>query len=137
MPLRILLIEDSDDARQLLQWMLELEGHEVVAAADGRAGIASVRDVLPDVAIVDISLPDMTGYDVSRQIRATNHGSKIVIIAMTGYSAPDDRVRAIDAGFDLHLVKPVDPDDLIALLAGCAAGGVGHALRLRRYLLSA
>ncbi len=137
MPLRILVIEDNDDARQLLQWILEIEAHEVAAAADGRDGIARARDFLPDVAIVDISLPDMTGYDVARHIRATSHGSKIVVIAMTGYSAPEDRARAIDAGFDLHLVKPVDPDDLIDLLAGCAAGGVGHALRLRRYLLSA
>lgn len=137
MGLRILLIEDNDDARQLLQWMLELEGHDVTAAPDGRDGVARARDYLPDVAIVDISLPDMTGYDVARQIRATSHGSKIVVIAMTGYGAPEDRARAIDAGFDLHLVKPVDPDDLIELLAGCAAGGVPHALRLRRYMLSA
>lgn len=137
MALRILVIEDGEDARQLMQWMLELEGYETATAADGREGLARLRDFLPDVAIVDISLPDMTEYDVARHLRATPRGSKIVLIAMTGYSSPEDRMRALDAGFDLHVVKPVDPDDLIALLNGCTAGGVGATLRLRRYLLSA
>lgn len=111
----ILLVEDNDDARAALSALLELEGYVVVGAADGAAAIEAFRTKKPDIALVDIGLPGIDGYEVARQIRALGPPQPF-LIALTGYSRPEDRQRAAEAGFDTHLVKPVDPTDLTAVL---------------------
>jgi CheY-like chemotaxis protein len=113
---RVLLVEDNADARAALVALLELEGYLVEAAADGAAGVEIVRTLRPDVALVDIGLPGIDGYEVARRIRALGPPQPF-LVALTGYSRPEDRQRTTDAGFDAHLVKPVDPNDLTALLS--------------------
>jgi signal transduction histidine kinase/CheY-like chemotaxis protein len=114
-PRHVLVVEDLDDAREMLRLTLELDGHRVTVAADGAAALEAVRASLPDVALVDIGLPGMDGYEVARRLRATA-GARIRLVALTGYGQPDDRDRARQAGFDAHLVKPVDPDALARAL---------------------
>jgi CheY-like chemotaxis protein len=111
----VLLIEDNADARDALRTLLELDGYEVAAAADGTEGLELARAKAPAVALVDIGLPGFDGYEVARRMRALAIAPP-VLIALTGYSEPEDRARAREAGFDAHLVKPVDPDELSALL---------------------
>ena len=112
---RILLIEDNADAREALRALLELDGYEVLAAADGAEGLDLARTKAPEVALVDIGLPGFDGYEVARRLKALP-APPAVMIALTGYSEPEDRQRAKDAGFAAHLVKPVDPDELSRLL---------------------
>ncbi len=113
--LTVLVVEDNDDARVSLQMVLEADGHAVHAAADGRSGLAAFEQVRPDVALIDIGLPGMDGYEVARAIRARR--PEAILIALTGYGQPEDARRAADAGFDAHLVKPADIARLRALLA--------------------
>jgi signal transduction histidine kinase/ActR/RegA family two-component response regulator len=116
-PRHIVLIEDSPDNRETLQTLLELEGHRVEVAADGPRGLAAVLASQPEVALVDIGLPGLNGYEVARRIRSAPGGDRILLIALTGYGLPEDRRRALAAGFDTHLVKPVDLKELARLLA--------------------
>jgi two-component system, sensor histidine kinase len=120
----ILIVEDNADAREALRVLLELEGHTVEAAAEGGRAIAIGRDKDPDIALVDIGLPGVDGYEVARQLR-TAPGRRPVLIALTGYGQPEDRQRALDAGFDDVLVKPVDPTALTTLLATLEIPGRG------------
>jgi len=123
--LRILVVEDNDDAQLMMKYLLEAWGHEVLVASDGSAGLHAIRTHRPDVALVDIGLPIVSGYEIARLINADDYRSQMMLIALTGYGAPEQRQRALDAGFDLHLVKPVEP----ALLAGViSAGRPGAAL---------
>lgn len=103
----ILLVEDNDDAREALRHLLELDGHRVEAAGDGDSALASLRAAPAEVALVDLGLPGMDGYELARRIRA-ELGGTILLVALTGYGLPADRVRSQEAGFDAHLVKPVD-----------------------------
>jgi two-component system, sensor histidine kinase len=116
----VLIIEDHDDAREALRALLELEGHRVDAAASGPHGLELARQRPPDVALVDIGLPEVDGYEVARRIRAMGPG-RPYLIALTGYGHPDDVKRARDAGFDTHLLKPVDPDALVRVLSSLPA----------------
>lgn len=117
MPTRlILIVEDNDDAREALRMLLELDGHVVEAAAEGTQALEIVRAKNPDVALVDIGLPGIDGYEVARRVRASSP-SRPLLIALTGYGQPEDRRRATEAGFDSMLVKPVDPTALSDLLA--------------------
>jgi signal transduction histidine kinase len=115
---RVLVVEDNDDAREMLRNLLHLFGHEVHEACDGASGIEEARRVRPDAALIDIGLPGIDGYEVARRIRADVPGARLV--ALTGYGQPEDRDRALAAGFDVHLVKPVDPEQLQRLLAARA-----------------
>jgi two-component system, sensor histidine kinase len=119
--LKILLIEDDTDARDALAALLGLDGHHVTATGDGAHGVDLAKAAPPDVAVIDIGLPGLDGYEVARRIRSTVAPST-VLIALTGYSLPEDRQRAAEAGFDDHIVKPVDPADLSRLLAKLAQG---------------
>ena len=119
---RVLLIEDSADAREMLRMMLELAGHEVYDAADGPSGLELLNVVQPDVGIIDISLPAMDGYQVARRIREEPHGRGMLLLALTGFDAPGDVLRSVEYGFDHHLVKPIDPDQLTRLLRDPAEG---------------
>jgi CheY-like chemotaxis protein/two-component sensor histidine kinase len=122
--LRVLVIEDNDDTREMLGILLRAEGHEVSEAADGPSAIRAFCDFQPDAAIVDVGLPGMDGYEVARQIRAMD-GRRIRLVAVTGYGGPDDRHRARQAGFDLHITKPVDPSKLLELIGSAPIRDVG------------
>ncbi len=113
--LAVLVVEDNDDARVSLQMVLEADGHTVHTARDGRAGVAEFERLVPDVALIDIGLPEMDGYEVARAIRARHR--EPMLIALTGYGQPEDTRRAADSGFDAHLVKPADIGRLRMLLA--------------------
>jgi signal transduction histidine kinase/ActR/RegA family two-component response regulator len=113
---RILIIEDQPDARRVLQRLLEIWGHDVDAAEDGIRGIDLAARHPPDVAFIDVGLPGLDGYEVARRLRASL-GERVHLVALTGYGQPEDRDRAYDAGFDLHLIKPVDRDQLQHALA--------------------
>ncbi len=114
-PLEILIVEDNADARDTLRLLLELEGHRVRVAGTGGQAVELAAGARPDVALVDIGLPDVDGYEVARRLRA-KLGAGLFLVALTGYGQPDDRRLALEAGFDTHLVKPVDPDDLLEVL---------------------
>ena len=114
---RVLIVEDNDDARDMLRSMLSLWGHEVEEARDAEEALARLAERRPDMALVDIGLPRRDGYELARDIRSSNEGRDVFLVAVTGYGQPEDHGRAMDAGFDAHLVKPVDPDRLAALIA--------------------
>ncbi len=121
---QILLVEDNVDARDALRALLELDGYEVHAAADGTEGLDLARTKRPDVALIDIGLPGFDGYEVARRMKLLPTQPRFMV-ALTGYSEPEDRQRAKEAGFDAHLVKPVDPDDLSRLLTSLGIPGPG------------
>jgi CheY-like chemotaxis protein len=121
-PLRILVIEDNPDGRETLRVLLELLGHQVKVASDGLEGVALALSWGPDVALVDIGLPRLDGYEVARRLRAAL-GRRIFLIAQTGYGRPEDRRQGLAAGFDVHLVKPLWLEDLCHWLT-VAAGRV-------------
>jgi signal transduction histidine kinase len=112
---RILLVEDNGDARQMLQMLLTLAGHEVDSAGDGVTGLEQALRIRPDVVVVDLGLPGLDGYEVARRLRA--EGLDLGLIALTGYGQPADRERAMAAGFDTHVVKPVEPGHLTEVIA--------------------
>lgn len=115
-PRRILIIEDNDDAREMLRVVLAREGHDVYEAADGPTGIDVAASVVPDVALIDIGLPHVDGYETARRIRAGRSGTAILLIAVTGYGQAEDRQRALAAGFDTHLTKPVSVEQVAAAI---------------------
>lgn len=113
---RVLIIEDNEDARQPLAELCTMWGHDVRVAGDGTQGLAIAHEHRPHIAFVDIGLPDCKGYDLARALRAQPGGDDMVIVAFTGYGTPKDRELAREAGFDLHVVKPVDVSRLRRLL---------------------
>ncbi|MFY0579696.1 response regulator [Cystobacter fuscus] len=115
-PLNILLVEDNPDIRETLRDLLELHGHHVAEASDGRAAVELVLSQRPQVALVDIGLPELDGYQVAELVRASAGGADTRLVALTGYGHPEDRKRALAAGFDAHLVKPVSSEDLSQVL---------------------
>ena len=100
------MIEDNLDSGQSLADVLELGGHRAQVARDGRTGIEMARRLKPDVVLCDIGLPDMSGYDVARVLRADDALRSTRLIALTGYAQPEDRRRALEAGFEAHMPKP-------------------------------
>jgi signal transduction histidine kinase/CheY-like chemotaxis protein len=120
---RVLIVEDNPDGRETLRTMLEMWGHQVEVAADGQQGLDQALALRPEVALVDIGLPLLDGYELARRVRAAL-GREIFLIALTGYGQPHDYRRAFEAGFDAHLVKPAEPEELHELLeqVGGAAG---------------
>lgn len=118
-PRRIVLVEDLPDNRRLLTSLLELDGHTVFTAPDGEVGLATIIEQHPDVALIDIGLPGIDGYELARRVREQN-GRAPFLVALTGYGQPNDVSRAREAGFDAHLVKPIVPERLLDVLT--AAG---------------
>lgn len=112
----VLIVEDNADSRELLRMGLSRRGHQVSASADGIDGVETALKERPQAMLVDIGLPGLDGYGVARRVRSAL-GRSVYLIALTGYGQPEDRVRALDAGFDLHLTKPVDVAQLDELLA--------------------
>jgi two-component system CheB/CheR fusion protein len=116
-PRRILVVEDSVDGADSLRAVLALEGHTIEVAHDGLRGIEKSREFRPDVVVCDIGLPGMTGYEVARAMRGDPALRGAFLIALTGYALPDDRQRATDAGFDVHLAKPPTIEQLRGAIA--------------------
>jgi CheY-like chemotaxis protein/two-component sensor histidine kinase len=114
---RVLLIEDNVDACDTLAHLLTLEGHEVTAAYDGTMGLRAATQRAYQVVICDIGLPGLDGFDLIARLREAPGGDKPFAIALSGYCQAEDRARAIAAGFDHYFVKPVGPDELLAVIA--------------------
>jgi two-component system, sensor histidine kinase len=114
--LHVLIVEDNDDAREMMRHLLKLAGHDVRDAGDGMAGLAMALERPPDVAIIDVGLPGLDGFELARRLRADPRGRAVTLIAITGYGQHETRARALDAGFDAFLVKPLGADDLERIL---------------------
>jgi signal transduction histidine kinase len=153
---RVLIVEDNRDAREMFRLMLELDGHEVLEADEGKSGLRLLRTERPDVAFVDVGLPGLNGYEIARRFRdgdgdcdddgsgATGRGArmnghsnaradshvggqkKVLLVALTGYGTPDALERSRRAGFDHHLIKPVNPESLYKLMAEVGPQGQGN-----------
>jgi two-component system CheB/CheR fusion protein len=126
--LSIVVVEDQDDAREILETLLEMEGHEIESAANGADGLALILECRPQVGLLDIGLPLMNGYDVAREVRR-RLGRSIRLVAMSGYGQAEDVRKAEEAGFDRHLTKPVDPARLAQVLRDLGTEGQRAALR--------
>ncbi len=130
--LRILVVEDNRDGRESLRDLLEIWGHHVDMAENGPDGVEMALSLQPEVALVDIGLPGLDGNEVAQRIRASLDSDRMTLIAMTGYGQPEDRRRALQAGFDAYLVKPVNPAELtrtLSQLAGRTRPGRVPALK--------
>jgi CheY-like chemotaxis protein len=112
---RIVIVEDNRDVRDLLTLKLRKLGHEVIGASDGPEGLQRIMEAKPDLALVDLGLPGMDGFEVANQARH-QLGDAVVLVAVSGFGQPDDVRRALEAGFDEHLTKPADVDDIESLL---------------------
>jgi two-component system, chemotaxis family, CheB/CheR fusion protein len=123
--LRVLVVDDSVDAAETMVMLLSLWGHDVQSAADGPTAIATAAAQRPDVVLLDIGLPGMSGYDVAERIRAIPELPETILVAMTGYGQAEDKARSRQAGFTLHLVKPVEPPVLQKLLSSLGSRGGG------------
>ncbi|HEX2059306.1 MAG TPA: hybrid sensor histidine kinase/response regulator [Thermoanaerobaculia bacterium] len=115
-PRRIVIVEDNADVRELLRLKLKRLGHAVDAVGDGPSGVVAIVDGKPDLALVDIGLPGLDGYQVAARVRETL-GGNVVLVAVSGFGQPEDKRKAIDAGFDEHITKPADVTDIENLLA--------------------
>jgi CheY-like chemotaxis protein len=113
---RILVVDDNQDAASVLAQLLEMGGHEVDTAHDGAEALETAGRQHPDVVLLDIGLPTLNGYEVCRRIRERPWGKKTIVIALSGWGQEGDRQLSREAGFDGHLVKPVDYPELLALL---------------------
>jgi CheY-like chemotaxis protein len=112
----VLVVDDHRDTREIYTFLLRGCGYIVHEAADGPAALDVLQHVHIDVALVDIGLPGMDGYEVARRIRADGSHSGMRLVAVTGYGSPEARARAHEAGFDRHLVKPVTPEEFLGVL---------------------
>lgn len=112
----VVVVEDNEDARAAIENLLTLAGHRVTTAPDGETGLQKVLEETPDVALIDIGLPGLNGYEVAQRLRAVGHRTRL--IALSGYGQPHDIERALTAGFDAHMVKPIDVAMLQNILAG-------------------
>ncbi|MFM0390969.1 hybrid sensor histidine kinase/response regulator [Paraburkholderia phytofirmans] len=122
---RLLLVDDNQDALMSLGILLELEGHNVTTSSSGRDAIRLVTEVRPEVAIVDVGMPDVDGFDVARIVRSDRSLDNVTLVALTGYAAESDKSRALAAGFDYHLTKPLSLEKLHYILANRIGGKLG------------
>ena len=114
--LRILVVDDNEYVAESLVMLLEIDGHQVMAAPDGRTAIEMALAELPEVILLDIGLPGMNGYSVAKVLRHSSQLQNTLLLALTGYGLPDDLEKSRRAGFDKHLVKPIDYATLRQLL---------------------
>ncbi len=113
---RILVVEDAADLREIVKELLEELGHEVEVAEDGEKGLARLLEMRPDVALVDVGLPGIDGYELSQRVRAAPGGAALYLVALTGYGGSDAKAKAQRAGFDEHITKPVALEDLLRVV---------------------
>jgi CheY-like chemotaxis protein len=118
-PRRIVVVEDQDDARMMLKVLLEGNGHIIIEEANGLSAVKTIEREHPDVALIDIGLPVMSGYDVARKIRQNPVLDDVVLVALTGYGTETDVVAACEAGFDEHLTKPTDNEVIESIISRC------------------
>ncbi len=132
-PRRILVVDDNCDSANSLAQLLNMSGHQTEVAHDGPAAIEAAGRFQPDIVLLDIGLPGLSGYDVCRAIRREAWGRRAVLVALTGWGQQEDRQKTHEAGFDRHFVKPVDYDALMNVLfdGEPAPCGIGHGLRRR------
>jgi CheY-like chemotaxis protein len=123
--LRILIVEDNADGADVLALLLRMEGYDVDTARDGLTALEKTQTLQPHVVLLDLGLPRMNGYDVARQIAGRRPARTPLLVAVTGYGREEDRRRSVEAGIDLHLVKPVDPPELHGVLERFRRGGGG------------
>jgi CheY-like chemotaxis protein len=116
-PRRILVADDNQDAAQTLQVLLGLGGHETFLAFDGEEALDKAEELRPDIVLLDIGMPKMTGHEVAKRLRARPWFQGRTLIALTGWGQEMDRRKSREVGFDHHLVKPIDPSALLALIA--------------------
>ncbi len=116
---RVLIIEDNADVQLMLKTLVEFWGHEVWVASDGHAGLRAIERVKPDIALIDIDLPSVNGYEMARRLTAHPLRRRPYLVAVTGYSAPEQKEQALRSGFDLHLAKPAEPTQLSELISNC------------------
>jgi CheY-like chemotaxis protein len=114
---RVLVVDDNHDSAESLALLLQLTGYEVNMAHDGLEAVEAAAKLLPQVVLLDIGMPNLNGYDAARHIRQQAWGKDMVLIALTGWGQEQDRERTREAGFNAHLLKPVDHDSLMKLLA--------------------
>ena len=126
LPHCILVVDDNEDAAEWLATLLNLRGHETHVAHDGIEAIQAAERILPDVVLLDIGLPRMDGYEVCRRIREQPWGKDMVLVALTGWGQEEDRQKSREAGFDWHLIKPVDDEIIMNLLASLPSGRKAH-----------
>ncbi|MBC8119642.1 MAG: response regulator [Burkholderiaceae bacterium] len=117
LPRRILVVDDNRDSATSLATFLKLFGNETYTAFDGREAVGVAAAIEPDVVLLDIGMPKMNGYDAARRIRAQSWGHRVILVAVTGWGQEEDRRKAHEAGFNCHMVKPVDPAHLMSLLS--------------------
>ena len=120
--LRILVVDDNADGADSLAMMLRIMGNDVRTAYDGQEGVDVAAAFRPDVLLLDIGLPKLNGYEACRRIREQSWGKGALLIAVTGWGQDEDRRRSSEAGFDHHMVKPLDPHALLKLLVGWNSG---------------
>ncbi len=120
---RLLIVDDLRDSADTLAMLMRIHGHEAETAYDGEAAVAAAERFRPDVVLLDLGMPGLDGYGACRRIRSQPWGRGILLVALTGWGQEADRRRTEEAGFDHHLVKPVDPAALKELLAAPRGGG--------------
>ena len=121
--LRVLVVDDCPDNRDSLGLLLWAWGHEVRLAHDGPSALEAYPAFHPQAVLLDLGLPGMDGYEVARRIRQQDGGGAVLLVALSGLGREEDKARSREAGFDAHLTKPADPQELQRLLAGVAAVG--------------
>jgi two-component system, cell cycle response regulator DivK len=114
LPATVLLVEDNEDNLRIYSTFLTYSGYRVLEAADGEAGLALARSELPDVILMDVSIPKMDGYEVTRRLKSDPATAQIPVIALTAHALPSDRDRALDAGCDGYIPKPAEPRLVVA-----------------------
>jgi PAS domain S-box-containing protein len=119
---RVLVIEDNRDAREMFRMMLELAGHEVLEAEEGLGGLELLKSSRPDVAVIDVGLPGLNGYEIARRFREEPDAGDVMLVALTGYGTPEAVERSLQAGFDHHLIKPVNAEALQEIMRGDGIG---------------
>jgi CheY-like chemotaxis protein len=123
---RVLVVDDDVDAAESLALLLEMSGHEVRVACEGRTAIELATRFRPDAILLDIGLPLIDGFEVARQLRGVADLQEVLLVALSGFDQPADRRRARDVGFDQYLTKPIDPDFLRRMLSGPLGSHRGH-----------
>lgn len=118
--MRLVVIDDDESSSQMLKRILEIAHHEVYVAGTGSEGVALITTLAPDLALVDIGLPDISGYEVARQVRQSEFGDSIFLAAVTGHVFETDVEQAHKSGFDAHIAKPLDNQKLSQLLQAAA-----------------
>lgn len=119
---RALVVDDNVDSASAIAKLLQLYGHDARCAFDGASALTIAQQFEPDLILLDISLPDIDGYEVLRRLREQTFASRPIVAAVTGFGQPEDRIRTQEAGFDHHLVKPFGPDDLMKMLGSPGLG---------------